>query len=131
MKLNISLDFEITDEMIDDLMCAAFEDFGYCLSQWCDAYFPTNSGEQLTRDERERKGIQYGHDALTKGCDITLHDAEDDKWYTFTLNDFVQKGIAQWCKQKGVTPDSLHDNHDAVDGDCLVQLAIFGDVVYG
>lgn len=131
MKLNVSIDFEISDEMIDDLMCAAFEDFGYCLSQWCDAYYASVRGHRIDSIERKSRGIEYMHGALTKGCDITLHDAEDDKWYTLTLDDFVNKGIAQLCKQKGVTPDSLHDNHDAVDGDCLVQLAIFGDVVYG
>lgn len=131
MKLNVSLDFEITDEMIDDFMCTAFEDYGYCLSQWCDSYYASTNGRKVTSEERKHLGIEYMHGALTKGCDITLHDAEDDKWHTFTLNDFVFKGIVEWCKQKGVTPDALHDNHDAVDGDCLVQLAIFGDVVYG
>lgn len=61
-------------------------------------------------------------ECLTRGSKIKIYDTEDEKWLTLTLKKFL-KGVELYDR-------SNFDDMDAADADCIVQLALFGEVVY-
>lgn len=55
---------------------------------------------------------------------------EDGANYIFTPQKFAN-AMAQHASSKGWTIEELIDNHDALDADSIVQIAIFGEERYG
>lgn len=106
--MNFTVKTTITAEQIDDLMASAL-DSG--ISYWC---------KQVRVKGNHLGG--YSSDQISRGGVLKLQD-DDGKWHLLTRAKFL----------KGV---SLHKNHDfdsfdATDADSIVQLAIFGELVYG
>lgn len=102
---------EITQEQIDDVLADAFE---HGVSYWCD--------EIRVKKQPKGENYTYASDALTRGHNVALHDAEESKWEVLTIDSFVKAlGDMQFD----------FDNYDAMDADAVVQKAVFGEVVYG
>ncbi len=120
LTVQVTLMQTVTQRMVDDIMCAAFEGG---VNYWCSHYNPvikdTPGGD-----------YHYLHEALTRGWDLNLHDGEDDEWHLLTLDKFIS-GLIKWCQLVGKTPERFHDDHDADDADNVIQYAIFGKGVYG
>ncbi len=98
----------VTQEQIDDVVTTALEGG---ITYWCD--------QAITDVDL---GDNYLSEMLTRGAAISLHDRETDEWHTLTLEELLKAlGDMQFD----------FDNYDSLDVDCVIQKAIFGEVVYG
>ena len=115
------IEVNLTQQDIDDIMVSALE----CgINYWC---------REAEVVEEKRCG-DWGHEQIARGGSLILHDAESpDKW-ELTLEKFlngVKLYFEDGCHVK--VEDNRIDtgDMDANDADCIVQFAIFGEVVFG
>lgn len=110
----------LTEQDIDDIMCAALEG-GICY--WC-------SKAEVIGDYLG----EYAHEQISRGGALRLHDCESEQVYELTLENFL-KGVKLYFEQgcHVQVEDNTIDtcDIDANDADCIVQFALFGEVVYG
>lgn len=110
----------LTQQDINDIMASAL-DGGICY--WC----------RMAEVVGEYLG-EYASDQISRGGSLILYDAESsDKW-ELTLDKFLS-GVKLYLEQEYHVrvEDGRIDTCD-VDGneaDCIVQFAIFGQVVFG
>lgn len=114
------IEVNLTQQDIDDIMCTALEG-GICY--WCG-----------------RVDVMWGqagkstHEQLTRGGILILHDAESAQTWELTLGKFLN-GVKLYLEQGCHV--QIEDNAidagdiDANDADCIVQFAIFEEVVFG
>lgn len=104
----------ITDEEIVDLMETALQGVSY----W--------AGEaKVTKDGKDVKAENFDgwtSEALPKGFDVAIWDAEEEKWHTLTLEKLLE-GLS---KRTSFDPEQ----YDSADGDAIIQYALFGKLVY-
>lgn len=138
MKITIQYEFECTDQDIDDIISAALEGG---ITYWCDSAKVV--GDYLG---------EYASDQISRGGTLKLHDTEENKWYELTkenflngLKQFVLNGLNQLVLECGFSKEDgnghlwqviTSDRHldmtkiDAGDADCIIQYALFGEVIY-
>lgn len=118
----VKMQIILTEEDIDDIMCAALEggvNYWVGAAEVIEPYFGMYASEQIAR-----------------GGTLLLHDAEsDDRWY-LTLEKFLE-GVKLWYTSgmagNAVRGDGTVDTYE-IDGDgadAIVQLALFGEIVFG
>lgn len=121
--VNITKSVKVTAEDIDDIMCSALEGG---INYWCCKAEVV--GDYLG---------EYASEQISRGGTLKLHDAEEDEVYELTLEKFLN-GIElaiqhnyfteySWCN--GTELDTCQV--DAEVADCIIQLALFDDVIYG
>ena len=130
MKVTIQYEFECSEQDIDDIICTALEGG---ITYWCDC--AKIMGEYLG---------EYASDQISRGGKLKLHDAEENKWHELTKENFIS-GLKQFVLERGfiknegnghygnvITDDNRLDMSkiDATDADCIIQYAVFGEVVY-
>ena len=114
------IEVNLTQQDVDDIMVAALEGG---IHYWCREAEVV--GEYLG---------EYASDQISRGGSLILHDSESsDKW-ELTLEKFLN-GVKLYFE------DGCHvqveDNRidagdiDAGDADCIIQFALFGEVVFG
>lgn len=101
----------ITDEQIEDIMSAALQGCTY----WADE-------ARLVSSRPDEKDL-YISEALTHGCKVRIHDAEEEKWHLVSLTGFL-KALAK-------TPNFDYEGYDSLDAEQVLQTAIFGEAIYG
>ena len=122
-KVEVHNTITVTAEDIDDIMCCALEGG---ITYWCGKAKVT--GAYLG---------DYASEQIARGGTLLLFDAEDDEIYELNI-DKLLNGIKiayenqffseyEWCNGKEL--DCC--NVDAMVADCIVQCALFGDVIYG
>ncbi len=110
----------LTMQDIDDIMCAALEGG---INYWCSE--AEVDGDYLG---------EYASEQISRNGTLKLHDSEEDKVYELTLEKFCQ-GFRLYLEQG--CHIAIEDNAvdtcdiDANDADCIIQLGLFGEVVYG
>ena len=115
------VEVNLTQQDIDDIMVAALEG-GICY--WCRKAEVV--GECLG---------EYASDQISRGGSLILHDAESsDKW-ELTLDKFL-KGVGLYIKEgSGVMVEDFKlvdiGCIDGPDADCIIQYALFGELVFG
>lgn len=119
-KVNAYVAAKVTDRDIDDIMSAAL-DGG--ITGWC--------GRAEVVGERCGK---YASDEISRGGELRLYDIESDEVYTLTLDKFL-RGLSRYI---GGCYDYVTENGclnagqiDAEGADCIIQFALFEDVIYG
>lgn len=115
----------VTDEDIDDIMVSALEGG---VNYWCD------------KTEVEGKYLgEYASEQISRGGTLILHDMEDNKKYELTKAKFIQ-GLKMYLEKPSagdlleVTDHELHLDAgyaDAIVADCIIQYALFADLIYG
>lgn len=105
----------ITDEELVDLMETALQGVSY----WAGEARTIKSGKPATAEEFDG----WTSEALPRGFDVEIYDAEEEKWHTLTLEKLL-KGLS---KRTSFDPE----NYDTVDGDAIIQYALFDEIVYG
>lgn len=122
-KVNVNHTINVTSQDINDIMCSALEG-GICY--WA------NKAEVVGKYLGE-----WAHEQISRGGSLILHDAEsDDKWELNREN--LLNGIAKayednwftdygWCDGKTIDTCQV----DAEVADTIIQLALFGKVVFG
>lgn len=113
----------LTVEDIDDIMVAALEGG---ITYWADA---ADVVEEL-------RVADWGHEQIARGGSLLIHDQEEDKTYELTLEKFltgfklwVEQGLDHYNAVCGHTVDCCEI--DASCADNIIQLALFGEVLYG
>ena len=125
------LQIAVTGEDIDDTMSAALEGG---ISYWC-------GGAEVEGDYLG----EYASDQISRGGKLILHDAEEDETYTLSKEKFIE-GLKKYimagnfdCIDRetdryGTYTGNLNIDVYEIDGeaaDCIIQYALFGDVIYG
>ena len=101
----------ITDEQLDDMLCSALEGG---INYWA---------RSVKVKGNDFRGAEWAHEVVTRGGSLIVTDDDDGKEYTLTLKK-VLKGLS--------LKESLDlDNYDAGDADDVIQLALFGKLIYG
>lgn len=119
-KVHAEIEVELTQQDIDDIMCAALEG-GICY--WCGAAEVV--GDYLG---------EYASEQISRGGALLLHDAESAATWELNREKFLN-GVKLYF-EKGCHVQ-VEDNRidtcdvDAADADCIIQFALFGEVVYG
>lgn len=120
MKINFDFDIEIEPVDIDDIMCAALEGG---ITYWCDSAKPVGTHY-----------AEYMSEQISGGGSLLLHDNEDDVWYELTLEKFLD-GLKLFLIENGLhyVQDGILmvSDIDAADADCIIQYALFGEIIFG
>lgn len=122
-ELKVSQTIGVTKENIDDIMCTALEGG---ITSWC--WKCEVVGDYLG---------EFASEQISRGGTLKLYDSEEDEKYWLTL-DKLLNGIKlayeggyyadyDWCNGRELDCCQV----DAEVADAIVQLALFGDVIYG
>jgi len=119
---------EISDEMIEDVICSAFEGGS---TYWAD-----NVSCEDREDMKKVGGWKHEYLTRTKKKDAVLfiHDMFDEKKYPITkksIIDALQKMDDPKNSCTKALGRILDMTYDAGDADLVLQMACFGEVVYG
>ena len=113
------IEVNLTQQDIDDIMVTALEGG---INYWCRK--AEVLGEYLG---------ETASDQISRGGILILHDAESAQTWELTLGKFLNgvKLYEQGCHVQ--VEDNAIDtcDIDAGDADCIIQLAIFEEVVFG
>lgn len=119
----VKVEMDLTDYAIDCIICNAIEGgIGYwaCLN---------NTGEDWEKKPKGVPASTWATVLLLEGKGVEFEDQEDgDKKHTLTLKKLL-KGYG--LNYKNRPHDNDWENGDATTADCIIQYALFGEVVYG
>lgn len=124
----IKMTIEISDELIESLLCSAFEGGS---TYWAD---------NVSCEDREDmlKVGGWKHEYLTKtkkkNAVMYIHDGETEKKHAITkksIIDALQKMDNPKYKHTRALKEIIAERYDAGDADCVLQMACFGEVIYG
>lgn len=121
--LSVEVRVKLTEEDIDDIMVAALEGG---VNYWCD------EAEVI----EEKRVADWGHEQIARGGVLILHDMEsEDKW-ELNLEKFIN-GVKLWISEGYAFDCGAIENGtidccqvDAIQADNIVQLALFGEIVF-
>ena len=118
-KLKAEITVNLTQRDIDDIMVTALEGG---IAHWCR--HADIVGDRLG---------EYASDQISRGGSLVLYDTESsDKW-ELTLEKFLN-GVKLYLEEGCHV--QVEDNRidagdiDANDADCIIQFALFGEVVF-
>lgn len=111
---------KVTDEDIDDIMCSALEGgIGY----WC------NKAEVVG----DYLGV-YAHEQISRGGTLLMHDREEGATVKLTLEKFMyglrlflSGHLAEVVHKGRIDPGEI----DGARADCIIQYAVFDEIIYG
>lgn len=115
MLHQIQINHLVTDEFIDDIMVTALEGG---INYWC------NKVEVLNNDY---KGCKYASEVISKGGTLLLTDSEDGTIHLLDLVKFL-RGLTKYLSEYEFIREG--GDIDADKADCIIQLALFGELVY-
>ena len=127
----VNIPYELSQEDINDIMCTAFEGG---INSWCQG---AEVVERLPDGRPDYKGCSYLHEVLTRGGTIKIYTPngdwpqENDK-PVLTIEKFL-KGFVKWVRtglENGRSVDTDPCNIDAGDASEIIEMALFGCVVY-
>ncbi|MCD8381150.1 MAG: hypothetical protein LUC95_12740 [Lachnospiraceae bacterium] len=124
-KLECKIPISITGEDIDDIMSSALDSgIGY----WCIK--AEVDGDYLGK---------YASEQISRGGKLKLYDVEGEQVLTLTKGKFL-KGLEKYISDPGSTNNILEFSEDGIKvdpclvdscaADCIVQFAVFGELVY-
>lgn len=117
----------LTDEDLNDILCSCIEGGS---NYWAQIQ---NEGEQW--DEVEKK-LPAGHTIedhimamWDEGYDLVIMDVEDGELHSISFERFLE--AIQSVIDDGTWSSADIYDVDGIVGDCIMQYAAFGEVVYG
>ena len=116
---------EISDELIEYILCSAFEG-GI-------TYWANNVSCKDNKDMKEVGGWKHEYLTRTKKKDAVMyiHDGETGEKYPMTKKSIVD-ALQKLDAEHSETLDRiLSEQYDADDADIVVQTACFGEIVFG
>ena len=119
-------EFEVTEHNIENIIITSFEGGS---NYWMGVDNSTKEWENKPEDEPistwATKLILDGR--KVKLFDIDETDDQDEEWNLTLVK--ILKGIGLNIKHRSFDADL--ENMDATTADCIIQYALFGEVVYG
>ena len=122
----IKITIEISDELIEHLLCSAFEGGS--------TYWAENISCQDIEDMKKVGGYKSEYLTKTKKNNAVMYIHAEDHKYPITkknIIDALQKMDTPEYKYTKVLNRILNESWDASDADVVLQTACFGKVVYG
>lgn len=146
MNLDIQIVVKLTDGDVDDILCTALE--GYMMSCWAVIDNTTEAWKRAEEDLKAKGQELYMSTVVAKvmengGC-INIEDAEgegcencynedgtpENPW-KLSKSRFI-RGVQLYIQHRGDIKAKLEDGtFDDVEADCLMQYAVFDDVIFG
>lgn len=131
IEFEIKTKQQISPEDIGYLMSAALEGG---INHWCGSasikYNKDKSIYGVSEDDQEK--VDYASDVIGYGGMLILTDVEEsDGPWELTLEKFIEGIKKEMIRSKFGSVQDLMDNHDAETADCIVQFALFNEIVYG
>ena len=119
---------EISDELIEYILCSAFEGG---ITYWAE-----NVSCKDNKDMKKDGGWKHEYLTRTKKKDAVMyiHESETGEKYPITkksIIDALQKMDSPEYKYTKALGRILDETYDADDADIVVQTACFGEVIYG
>jgi hypothetical protein len=127
-KAIIQVPVELDDQFIEDMMVTIMEGGA---NYWVDHISINHpAGNKL----KDTPGSVWAASALNLGGSITVFvqeegDAHDSPPVTIN-KEILVSGIQQWINHHSKPSEAL-ENYDADDADCVLQYAVFGQLVFG
>jgi hypothetical protein len=123
----INIKREISDELIEHVLCCAFEG-GI-------TYWSNNVSCEDNKDMKKVGGWKHEYLTKTKKKDAVMyiHDLESEEKYPITkksIIDALQK-MDNFNNYRQALDRILNETYDADDADIMVQIACFKEVIYG
>ena len=123
----INIKREISDELIEHVLCCAFEG-GI-------TYWSNNVSCEDNKDMKKVGGWKHEYLTKTKKKDAVMyiHDLESEEKYPITkksIIDALQK-MDTFNNYRQALDRILNETYDADDADIMVQIACFKEVIYG
>lgn len=118
-------DHEMTKQDFEDIVVGAFE--GGC-NYWLDTVGNTFQHGHIAwegRNPEEPKSIFIAN-TLLDNKEIYIKNNDESKIFTLTLEKMIE-GIKRNIRRTS----SDFDQYDAIDYDCIIQYALYNEVVYG
>lgn len=121
MKITIIREFELSMGDIDDIMSTALEGG---ITYWC--------GEAIIHKvpEEHKDDIEFASEVISRDGELLLKDKETPESWILTKEKFSQ-GFKKFCEERAVNPDQVIEDCDADDADCIIQYALFNEIVFG
>ena len=122
-RIKITSEIRLSQVDIDDIMSTALEGG---INYWCRKAKVV--GEYLG---------EYASEQISRGGTLKLYDAESDDVWELTLDKFL-KGFKLWI-ELGYDEYGSYDYEGNVDtgqidaegADCIIQLALFDEIIFG
>lgn len=119
-----------TENIVDCVLCCEAGGFDYWGELCSDERDYEAARKRLM--EREKADMKPCYEdvlaeILESGGKLTVYDREDDKDHELTL----EKLLNGWKKYAEDHNADDFDEYDGISADCIMQYAIFGDVIYG
>ena len=116
--IDVSYTTSIINSFVEDILVTAFEGG---INYWCTNVIPENDSWP--------ENVTYVSECLTHGTNIVIFEDDDGETiqHLLTMHKFLT-GLEDYIRYKGT---SIFDDFDAADADCVIQFAIFGEIVYG
>ena len=117
---------EISDEMIEDILCSAFEGGS--------TYWATNVSCKDKEDMKKVGGYKSEYLTRTKLKDAVMYIHTEDNKYPITKKSIIDALQKMDDPENGCTKALgriLDETYDSGDTDLVLQMACFGEVVYG
>lgn len=126
IEINFKVGF--TDQDIDDIVCTAFEGG---INYWCEKVEVV--GDYLG---------EYASDQISRGGQLKIFDSEDyiEDGFAILDKEKLIKGIKLYCSNSSSTNILVPDKSgfiidtcqvDAEVADCIIQYALFDEIVFG
>jgi hypothetical protein len=129
-EFKITQKHTITNDDIADLLTAALEGG---INYWCGqaGIKYDRKGRIVGVPEDEMDSIDFASEAIGPGGTLILTDIEgqDGPWL-LTRSKFIKGVKLEMARSGYYSVKDLMDNHDADTADCIVQFALFGEIVY-
>ncbi len=129
---------EVTDGDLSDIVCAGLECGGYAsLGVACFApEEPTD--EQIPQWVKDRGDAKYKHlwMCIADGVSMQVYDVHEEKEYELTRDKLVKGVRSFFTKYPHFYKEAVYEGEfdtgaiDAAAADSILQLAVFGEVVY-
>ena len=118
-EVPITINSTLAQKDMEYLLCAAFEGG---INYWCS--------EIIVEDFH---GFTHASEVLAAGYPVTLIDMEDEDQNRTIDGESLKKAMALMAEQYPLRMRDIcsDGDYDANDADIFVQLACFGEVVYG
>ena len=121
-EVEVKLKIKLSDQEIDSILSAAFEGG---INYWAVKVDPKDG---------DFKGTKYASEALSKGATLIIR-TDDDGNLELDKDKFVsglEKAIVKYPHLFRMNAETLDIGYiDAEVADVIIQMAVFGEVVYG
>lgn len=152
MELTVKVEVKLTEEEIDDILCTALEgemmDYWACIDNTTPEWIAAKKKVQAAGREAYMSTVfiqMMEEDQAILIEDAEIEEGDEESQYEsiygeggtvynpwkFTKERFI-KGVQLYCENRGNIKEALDNgSFDDIEADCLIQYAVFGDIIFG